>query len=407
VTSAVNILRLAAGGDGVGKLADGRTVFVPRTAPGDVVELADVRTAKRFARARLQRVLRPAPDRVTPPCRHYTADECGGCQLQHLAYAAQLESRRGFAGDALRRVGRLDVADPPIEPAPDQFGYRTRITLAARGGCIGLHRYGRPTAVFDLDQCPITADSLNTLWRHLSAARALLPPGLEQLVLRLDPAGRRHVIARVAATRAWTRADELARRLVEAAAPAVLWWEPEGGVPRVVAGRPGGEPPAGVFEQVHPAMAERARAFAVDRLGRVEGLEVWDLYAGVGETTAILARRGARVSSVERDRRAVAYAERAGPAATRRAGAVEALAASLPGPDLVVTNPPRTGMDAGVTALLASRRPGRIVYISCDPATLARDVVRLGAGYRLSETRCFDFFPQTAHVETVAVLERT
>ena len=407
MTSAVSILRLAAGGDGVGKLADGRTVFVPRTAPGDVVELADVRTAKRFARARLQRVLRPAPDRVTPPCRHYTADECGGCQLQHLAYAAQLESRRGFAGDALRRVGRLDVADPPIEPAPDQFGYRTRITLAARGGCIGLHRYGRPTAVFDLDQCPITADSLNTLWRHLSAARALLPPGLEQLVLRLDPAGRRHASDDVTATRAWTRADELARRLVEAAAPAVLWWEPEGGVPRVVAGRPGGEPPAGVFEQVHPAMAERARAFAVDRLGRVEGLEVWDLYAGVGETTAILARRGARVSSVERDRRAVAYAERAGPAATRRAGAVEALAASLPGPDLVVTNPPRTGMDAGVTALLASRRPGRIVYISCDPATLARDVVRLGAGYRLSETRCFDFFPQTAHVETVAVLERT
>lgn len=407
MTSAVHIVRLAAGGDGVGKLADGRAVFVPRTAPGDLVELADVRIAQRFARARLKRVLQPSTDRVPPRCRHYTADECGGCQLQHLSYSAQLEARRGFAGDAFRRIARLDLPDPPIEPAPNEFGYRTRITLAARGGSIGLHRFGRPGAVFDLEQCPITAEPLNALWRHLSAARALLPPALEQLVLRLDRASLCHVIARVRATRVWTRAGELAGRLAEAGTPAVLWWEPEGGVPRVVAGRPGGEAPAGVFEQVHPVMAERARAFAVERLGPVEGLEVWDLYAGVGETTAQLARRGARVSSVELDRRAVAYAERNGPPASRRAGAVEALAASLPAPDRVLTNPPRTGMDAGITALIARHRPGRVAYISCDPATLARDVLRLGTGYRLSDVRCFDFFPQTAHIETVAILERT
>ena len=407
MTSAVQIARLAAGGDGVGKLADGRAVFVPRTAPGDLVELADVRIAKRFARARLKRVLQPSADRVPPRCRHYTADDCGGCQLQHLSYPAQLEGRRGFAGDALRRIARLDVADPPIDPAPNEFGYRTRITLAARGACIGLHRLGQPGAVFDLEQCPITAEPLNALWRHLSAARGLLPPGLEQLVLRLDPAGGCHVVARVRASRVWTRAAELARRLAEAGTPAVLWWEPEGGVPRVVAGRSGGEAPAGVFEQVHPIMAERARGFAVERLGPVDGLEVWDLYAGVGETTAQLARRGGRVSSVELDRRAVAYAERNGPPASRRTGAVEALAASLPAPDRVVTNPPRTGMDAGVTALIARHRPERVAYISCDPATLARDVLRLGPGYRLSDVRCFDFFPQTAHVETVAILERT
>jgi 23S rRNA (uracil1939-C5)-methyltransferase len=120
----------------------------------------------------------------------------------------------------------------------------------------------------------------------------------------------------------------------------------------------------------------------------------------------MLARKGARVESVELDRRAVAYAERTGPPASRHAGAVEATARTLADSDLVVTNPPRTGMDAAVPAVLQQRRPGRIVYVSCDPATLARDLVRLAPAYRLSEARCFDLFPQTAHVETVAVLER-
>ncbi|MEO8227705.1 MAG: TRAM domain-containing protein, partial [Gemmatimonadota bacterium] len=110
----VRVLRLAAGGDGVGRLEDGRTVFVPRTAPGDLVELARLRTHRRFARARVARVVEPAPERVVPPCPHYTADDCGGCQLQHLDPAAQREARRGFVGDALRRIGMVDVPDPPI-----------------------------------------------------------------------------------------------------------------------------------------------------------------------------------------------------------------------------------------------------------------------------------------------------
>jgi 23S rRNA (uracil1939-C5)-methyltransferase len=402
----VRILRLAAGGDGVGRLADGRAVFVPRTAPGDLVELADLRPAARFARARPGRVLEAAPQRVEPPCLHYTRDECGGCQLQHLAYPAQLEARRNFAGEALRRLARLAVPDPLIEPAERTLGYRTKLTLAAAGGRIGLHRYRRANAVFDLEWCHITSAPLNELWQAVTAARALLPHGLEQLVLRLDRAGGRHLIARVAGTRVWTRAGELARELAASGAAAVLWWQPERGVPRPVAGQPGNEAPAGVFEQVHPQMGDRARSFAIGRLGPVGGRTVWDLYAGVGDTTATLARAGARVHSVELDRRAVAHGERTGPPATRHAGAVEVLVPTLPDPELVVTNPPRTGMDAAVPPVLRERRPHRIVYLSCDPATLARDLGRLAPAYRLGEVRCFDLFPQTAHVETVAVLER-
>jgi len=110
--SGVRILRLAAGGDGVGRLEDGRTVFVPRSAPGDLVELTRVREHRRFARARVARVVEPAPERVGARCPHYVEDDCGGCQLQHIASSAQRAARRTFVGDALRRIAKLDVPDP-------------------------------------------------------------------------------------------------------------------------------------------------------------------------------------------------------------------------------------------------------------------------------------------------------
>ena len=152
-------------------------------------------------------------------------------------------------------------------------------------------------------------------------------------------------------------------------------------------------------------MGDRVRAFAVAALGSTADRLVWDLYAGIGETTAALAKAGARVESVESDGRAVAEAEARGPAARRLTGRVEDVLGRLASPDLVVTNPPRVGMEPQVPAELERRRPERIVYISCDAATLARDLSRLTA-YRIGALRAFDLFPQTAHVETVAVLER-
>lgn len=403
----VRIQRLAAGGDGVGRLEDGRVVFVPRTAPDELVELRDVRPAGRFARARVARIVEPSPERVEPPCAHYTAADCGGCQLQHLSPPVQRAARRAFVGDALRRLARLDVPDPPLEPSPLDFEYRTKLTLASGPGArrIGLHPLDRPDTIFELDRCHLAAAGLMRLWMLLRERRTLLPAGLDRLVLRLDRGGGRHVIARVRGATVWTRAAELGRELERAQLPSVLWWHPDGGAARVVAGRGEGAP-ASVFEQVHPAMGDRVRAFALERLGPVADARVWDLYAGIGETTAALAAAGARVESVERDPRAVAHAEAAGPAARRHTGAAEAIVAQLEPPDLVVTNPPRTGMDAAVSAAIASRRPRRILYISCDPATLARDLVRLGPGFRLTEARAFDLFPQTAHVETVVVLDR-
>jgi 23S rRNA (uracil1939-C5)-methyltransferase len=197
----------------------------------------------------------------------------------------------------------------------------------------------------------------------------------------------------------------LGRELDAAGTGATLWLQAEGGAARAL-GTTRPPFPATVFEQVHPAMGDRVRAHAVAALGEVRARSVWDLYAGIGETTALLAAAGASVESVESDPQAVAEAEARGPAAARHAGRAERVVGRLRAPDLVITNPPRTGMDERVTAALAASAPLRIVYVSCDPATLARDIARL-PGYRLGSALAFDLFPQTAHVETVAVLERT
>jgi 23S rRNA (uracil1939-C5)-methyltransferase len=403
--TAVRILRLAAGGDGVGKLSDGKTVFVPRTAPGDLIEVTEVRQHKRFARAQPGVLLEPSPHRVDPRCPHYLLDGCGGCQLQHLNNDTQLESRRALIGDALRRIAKRDVADPPIVPAAKTYDYRTKLTLHAEAGGqrIGLYRYHRPEQIFDLQWCHITVPELMELWRAVRGLRSLLPSQAQQLVLRLDRSGGRHLLIRVGQGEVWSGGQRLHRELERRGASATLWWQPQGGAARVVAGSSEAFP-ATVFEQVHPAMGDRARDFAVQQLGAVQGRTIWDLYAGIGETTAQLAKQGAIIDSVELDRRAVAEAEARGPAARRYAGRVEDVLHRLRKPELVIANPPRAGMDQRVTAELDRLRPARLVYISCDPATLGRDLLRL-QHFELKLVQAFDLFPQTAHVESVAVLE--
>jgi len=403
----IRILRLAAGGDGVGKLEDGRTLFVPRTAPGDLVEVTGLREHKRFARARLHQVLEDSPHRVEPRCPHYVRDECGGCQLQHLDSETQLAGRQSFVGEALRRIGKRDSADPPIVPADQVYDYRTKLTLhvAAGGRRIGLHRYDRAEEVFDLQWCHITVPPLMELWQCVRELRAFLPAQLLQLILRLDRRGHCHLVIRVGEGEVWSGAERLYREMQRKGATATVWYQPPEGAARAVAGADEAFP-ATVFEQVNPVMGDRVRAYAVEQLGQLTGRKVWDLYAGIGETTAQLVARGARVESVEVDRRAVAEADARGPAARRHTGRVEDVLPELAEPDCVITNPPRTGMDERVTSALERLGPSRLVYISCDPATLARDIQRLPR-FRLAAVRAFDLFPQTTHVETVAVLDRT
>lgn len=407
MTGAVRIRAIAAGGDGVGALPDGRTVFVPRSAPDDLVELARVKLSKRFARARVGRLLEAAPTRAVPACPHYEGDDCGGCQLQHLTSDAQREARGRIVGDALRRIGGMDLPPPPVEPSDREWEYRAKISLTVKGRRIGYHQVGRPDRVFDLVRCHIARPEISRLWTALSAHRRLLPANLERVILRVDRTGGRHAIIQAVGTTVWTGAPALGRVLDQAGAPAVLWWQPEGGVARVLYGA-GPAYPALVFEQVHPEMGDRVRAHAIAALGAVSGKHVWDLYSGIGETTQALLALGATVESADVDRRAVAIAEARGPGGpvTRRAGRVEDLLDKLRPADAVIVNPPRTGLGPVVAGRLSARPSDRLVYISCDPATLARDLAWLEPAYRVTAVRAFDLFPQTAHVETVVEASR-
>ena len=405
----VRILRLASGGDGVGKLEDGRTVFVPRTAPGDLVELTALQVKRSFARGRVAVVLEPGPDRREPPCPHYTADECGGCQLQHLAYPAQVRAKEAMVGETLRRVGKLEVEDPVVEPSPSEWEYRTRLSLAVdhRTGAIGLRRYDRPDDIFELRSCPITDPLVVGIWSALQPHRELLPAGTTRLRLRLDRTGARHLVVEADAGPG-EAGEELAANMDDVGV--TVWWRAGRGAAVPLSPAPG--VPALAFQQVHPAMGDRVRQAAVAAAGPLAGARVWDLYAGIGETTALLAGAGALVESVELDRDAVGHATRTlaslGPfdAAPRLVrGRVEEETARLSAPVAIITNPPRTGMEPRATEAVARSGARRVVYVSCDPATLARDLARLADRFRLVDLRSFDLFPNTAHVESVATLE--
>ena len=407
----MTITGIAVGGDGVGRLGDGRVVFVPRTVPGDRIRLREgsLQRHRNFARAELGELVAAGAARVAPPCPHYVHDHCGGCQLQHLAYDEQLKAKRALVGDSLRRIGKLKVEDPEVVEALEEWRYRSKISMAAKGGegaatAIGLHPFDRPNFVFPLADCHIADFRLMALWRELRPKLALLPAELTRLTLRLDREERRHIIAE-SAGEPWLNADELRRALQGAVdGEVVCWWQPVDGAARVMAGTATGFP-ATAFEQVNPGMGMLTRRWAVDQLGDVRGQTVWDLYGGIGDTAALLVERGANVVSVDADEKAAMWGRDRLPAVRFIAARAEDVLPSLPVPHAVVVNPPRAGLHWDVSLRLTSEPVPKLVYVSCDPATLARDLQRLNVNYQLTGVRAFDLFPQTAHVETVAVLE--
>ncbi|HEY3134022.1 MAG TPA: TRAM domain-containing protein, partial [Gemmatimonadaceae bacterium] len=176
-TVSVAIDSIAAGGDGVGR-SNGLVVFVPRTAPGDVVT-AQISGKGHFARGALRNVVTASRDRIEPPCPHYTRDKCGGCQLQHVSYAAQLEAKRAIIRDSLQRIGKRQVELPPIERSPKEWRYRTKLTLAMRRRgarwIAGLHPYDDPVRIFALADCPITDRRVVAAWHEIMEADTYFP----------------------------------------------------------------------------------------------------------------------------------------------------------------------------------------------------------------------------------------
>ena len=400
-TASLAIASLASGGDGVAR-HEGLVVFTPRTAPGDLVE-ADVRVEGRVGRGTLERVVRAGPGRVAPECAHYLApDRCGGCQWQHVSLATQRAAKQQMVVDAFRRIAKRTVALPELHGG-DAWRYRRALTLAIRRDgtrtWAGLRAHDDPEAVFALTDCSITDGRVVAAWRAILAAADHLPAGdrLRATVRWLD---ERPLFVLEGGTD-W---PALGAFLDAVPSLGAVWWQAEGRRRRIVADRRPSEVPGASFAQVNVEVAARMQADVVAAVLAHAPKTVIDGYSGGGDVALALAAHGVQVAAVELDEEAAAWAAARLPAPSRAIAArVEDVLERLLPSDVVILNPPRAGVDARVTAALSTRPPKVIVYVSCDPATLARDVARL-AGWRIRNLTCYDMFPQTAHVESVCEL---
>jgi tRNA/tmRNA/rRNA uracil-C5-methylase (TrmA/RlmC/RlmD family) len=381
----LEITRVAAGGDCVATGPDGRVVFVRHTLPGERVRAKITETTTRFHRADAVEILRASPDRVVPPCRYAKPGRCGGCDWQHVALPAQRRIKADAVRDQLIRLGGVDpvlLSDlvveelPPVLPGNDQgLHWRTRVQVAVRpDGRTGLHRH-RSSALEPVDSCPITVPAIE-------AAGAFRDhwPGRLRVEFAAGSSGAAEDVA--------VDGDR------------VLQHEALGRQFRVTDGG---------FWQVHPAGADALAGAVLDALRPQPGERALDLFAGAGLFSAALAAVGCRVTAVESVLTAADDARHNlnGLAVDVRTALVEDVVAELtPGHDLVVLDPPRAGAGPGVLRALIAGGPRAIAYVSCDPATLARDLrAAAEAGYVLRWVRAFDLFPMTSHVECLALLE--
>lgn len=410
----VAVERLVAGGDGLGRVDDGRIVFVRGALPGEIVE-ATIVTAKRdFLRAELRSVDDVddvSPDRVLPSCPH-RRDGCGGCGWMHYDVAAQLSAKAEIVRESLRRIGRLDPATVDsivVEGAAvDPFGYRTTLRLTGlpsdEGGGVGF-REGRTDRVVAVDHCQVAHEQLSGLLRDLDVA-----PGVE-LTLRTS-------VATGATTARWTTPGDRRRRGERRGRVADGGRRPVSGLPpEVHIGDRAflDECVAGVDLRVSAASffqsGPDAAELLVDAVGRAapeldRAGHAVDAYGGVGLFAATVMRSSGHVTLVESSRSACHDAEIN--LAGRSATVVRAEVGRWVRPDgvapvdVVVADPARPGLARpGVTALAATRAPV-LVLVSCDPVSLARDTMLLAEqGYRPERVEVLDLFPQTHHVETV------
>jgi 23S rRNA (uracil1939-C5)-methyltransferase len=382
----LEVTALAAGGDGVARDVSGRVTFVPRAAPGDRVRVKLVKQTASFARGEIVELLAPGPARVAPPCAHFVAG-CGGCQWLHVTHAAQLEAKQAIVTGALRRLAGL-VVHPIAAPAPE-LGWRRRARFHVQLGKLGLYAAGSQT-VIPLRECPQLAPGLAAALAVIAGGPS--PPDGELALLL----GHRGEVA-VGVEAVWRGAAALVGRagivgVVSGAAPH-----------RKSHGEPVVEVEPGLFGgpwDFAQAGAEGNAALVAQTLAALgpESGRLLELYAGAGNFTRALTAAGWQVVPTD-------AAMPARPLAGFVAGPVATVLRDTAGPfDAIVLDPPRAGAADAIAGILA-HAPRTIVYVSCDPATLARDAERL-VGYRATDAWPLDLMPQTAHLEVVMRLDR-
>jgi 23S rRNA (uracil1939-C5)-methyltransferase len=403
--------RMAYGGEAVARSPEhgGMVVFVPLAAPHERLRVRITEQKKNYARAVIEEVLVASPIRREPLCRHF--GDCGGCQLQHIDYRAQLDIKAGFVKEAFERIGHIDWPKEIEVRHSAEYGYRSRAQIkleraqAARGGSeadmgpseparpkwlVGYHRAGSHS-ICNVTQCPILVPDLE---RELETLRSKLENLPESQIKEVDAIREVEIAV----------GDSAAS--FEPAIPGLM----HGIIQQNVADATYNLRPSSFF-QANRLLIEALVGCAVEGLS---GSLAVDLYSGVGLFSIALAKTFRQVIAVESDAQAVRLMRKN--LAENRCERVRFIGGHVrpwlksykssggPMPDVIVLDPPRTGASDSVP-LIAEIRPQRIVYVSCDPATLARDLRKLiDAGYRLETVTAFDLFPQTFHVETIARL---
>jgi 23S rRNA (uracil1939-C5)-methyltransferase len=422
---------LAQGGRGVAR-ANGYVVFVSGALPGDRVRARLTRAKRQFGEAKAVELLRPAADRI-PDRDLHGGEPCPGAPWQGMPYEGQLAEKANQVADALRRIGRLDGFEvESIEPAIEQWRYRNKLEYsfgpADRGLALGFHRRGSWSEVVDLEDCMLASEANNAARNSVSDwARA---QGLPPYDRRAQDGVLRNLVVREG-----RRTGELQTRLVTSAAEIP---RPPVDLHTVIEGPGGGtDGPTGVlgseylheelcglrfrvshgaFMQTNTEMAERLYAIAGDLAGLNGSERVFDLFCGIGTIGLALASRAGEVWGLESVTEAIADAEhnaRENQLANARFVAADARLGIRPlieeagRPDIVVVDPPRAGLSSKVVRRVLECEANRIVYVSCNPTTLAPNAAQIvEAGYTLRRVKPVDMFPQTPHVETVALFER-
>jgi 23S rRNA (uracil1939-C5)-methyltransferase len=391
----VTVEKLVYGGDGLARL-DGRVVLAPFVLPGERIRAAAWQEKPGLVKARTLEVLEPASDRVTPPCPYFA--RCGGCHYQHAPYEFQLRTKREILVEEIRRLGKLEPPGEIEVVAGEPWGYRNRVQLQVEKGLLG-YREARSHKLCPITHCPVSSPRIN---EGIAALSRMVKDGRWPRFIR--------------SVELFTDEEKVQLSVLETDRPVARrffdWCAEE--IPGLVTGALDYEGRFQVsrssFFQVNRFLAGRLVATA---LAGATGERALDLYSGVGLFTLPLARTFTSVTAVESGTAAVRDLEfnatRAGLSnvQAQHSNVEESLGSLDASPDLVLADPPRSGLGKAVVGLLLQLGPPRITIVACDPATLARDLQGLTAGgYSLERLTLLDLFPQTYHLEAVAHLTK-
>jgi 23S rRNA (uracil1939-C5)-methyltransferase len=394
---------LVYGGEALGRLPDGKAVFVPFALPGERVRIRLIEEKRSHARAELLEVLEPAPERIQPRCVHFGV--CGGCQYQHMPYEMQVRAKTEILHDQLVRIGRLD--NPPVRaavPSPEPYYYRNTVQFhLTLEGQLGYY-LAQANRVFAIQECHLPEGPINLVWPQLEFDSI---PGLERVGLRMGVEEDVQLILESSDPQPPEfSVEEMAISAVHLSPTGMLVLAGSDHITLEVLGRPF-RVSGGSFFQVNTAMAEKMVAHLLDHLEIPPSATVMDVFCGVGLFSAFLAPKAARLIGIESSPSAsedfVANLDEFDHVELYEGLAEEILPVLDLEPDVIVVDPPRAGLERETLDAILKLHPGQLAYISCDPATLARDGRRLSSGgYRLQKVTPFDLFPQTAHIESIS-----